>query len=66
MLHPCAKLTHKTAAAAAAAATAAAAKISARQQHQKKNQDFHENLENDKITKNIEKSIKIDENIGFG
>ena len=50
LIHPCAKLTHKVAAAAAAAA--AAAKISARRQHgEKKN---YENLENEKITKNIE------------
>ena len=51
-VHPCAKLTHKIAA-------AAAAKISARRRHGKKNQDFYENLENEKIAKNIE---KIDEN----
>ena len=46
------------AAGAAAAAAAAAAKISARRRHGKKNQDFYENLENEKIAKNIE---KIDE-----
>ena len=57
ILHPCAKLTHKIA--AAAAAVAAAAKISARRRHGKKDQDFSENLENEKIAKNIE---KIDEN----
>ena len=32
----------------------------------KKNQDFYENLENEKISKNIEKSMKIDKNIDFG
>ena len=54
-VHPCAKLTHKIAAAAAtaaaAAAAAAAAKILARRRHGKKNQDFYENLENEKIAK---------------
>ena len=60
-VHPCAKLTHKIAAAAAAAAgaaTAVAAKISARRRLGKKNQDFYENLENEKIAKNIEKHDK--------
>ena len=49
-LHSCAKLTHKI---------AAALKISAQQWHGKKNHDFQENLENEKIAKNIE---KIDKN----
>ena len=62
-LHPCAKLTHKIAVAAAAAAVvatnaaaaAAAAKILAWRRRGKKNQDFYENLETEKIAKNIEK-----------
>ena len=53
------------AAAAEAAAAAAAAKISARRRHGKKNQDFYENLENEKIAKNIKKLMKIDKNIDF-
>ena len=51
MLPPCAKLTHNIAAAAAAAAK----KILARRRGEKKNQDFYENLENEKIARNIEK-----------
>ena len=51
------------AAAAASAAAAAAAKTSARRRHGKKNQDFYENLENEKIAKNFE---KIDKNVDFG
>ena len=39
------------------AAAAAAAKTSARRRHGKKNQDFYENLENEKIAKNIEKNL---------
>ena len=54
-LHTCAKLTHKiaAAAAAAAAAVAAAAKISARRRHEKKNRDFYQNFENEKIAKKV-------------
>ena len=43
------------AAAAVAAAVAAAAKTSAQRRHEKQIQDFYENLENEKIAKNIEK-----------
>ena len=54
------------AATAVAAAAAAAAKTSARRRHRKKNQDFYENLENEKLAKNIEKIDEIDKNIDFG
>ena len=48
-LHPCAKLTCEIAA-------AAAAQTLDRRRHGKiKNQDFNENLENEKIAKDIEK-----------
>ena len=61
-VHACAKLTWQNAAAAAAAtaaSTAAAAGSLAQRRHGKKNQDFYENLKNEKIAKNIE---KINEN----
>ena len=45
---------------------AVAAKTLARRRHGKKNQDFYENLENEKIAKTSKKFVKIDKNIDFG
>ena len=64
-VHPCAKRTHKIAAAAAAAAVAA--KISARRRHGKKKSRFLRKFGKRKnCKKTSKKSMNIDKNINFG